>query len=248
MSLSCCPYLLNSSLSGRNPALASTISLPCWPTGVSSLTMKGEYDMKKALGYMRVSSEEQADHGLGLESQRQRIKAYCDMKGLDLVTIFEDPAVSGGRPLGTRPSGARLLAEARRTKPVVVVAKLDRLFRSVADAAQTITSFDRYGIELVAISEGFDMTNPYGRAMAQMASVFAELERAMIRERTRAAMKVKRVADSIVVMNRNAKQRESSKPFDCFKDMIQTIDPKRSAYQFRKVFSRRHDACVATFL
>jgi site-specific DNA recombinase len=148
--------------------------------------------MKKALGYIRVSSEEQADHGLGLESQRQRIKAYCEMKGLDLVTIYEDPAVSGGKALGTRPSGARLLAEARRSKPVVVVAKLDRLFRSVADAAQTITSFDRYGIELVAISEGFDMTNPYGRAMAQMASVFAELERAMIRERTRAAMKVKR--------------------------------------------------------
>jgi site-specific DNA recombinase len=148
--------------------------------------------MKKALGYIRVSSEEQADHGLGLESQRQRIKAYCEMKGLELITIYEDPAVSGGKPLGTRPSGARLLAEVRRSKPVVVVAKLDRLFRSVADAAQTITSFDRYGIELVAISEGFDMTNPYGRAMAQMASVFAELERAMIRERTRAAMKVKR--------------------------------------------------------
>jgi site-specific DNA recombinase len=108
------------------------------------------------------------------------------------ATIFEDPAVSGGKPLASRPAGSRLLAEARRTKPVVVVAKLDRLFRSVADAAQTITSFDRYDIELVAISEGFDMTNPYGRAMAQMASVFAELERAMIRERTRAAMKVKR--------------------------------------------------------
>jgi DNA invertase Pin-like site-specific DNA recombinase len=148
--------------------------------------------MKKALGYIRVSSEEQADHGLGLEAQRQRIQAYCKMKGLDLTTIFEDPAVSGGRPLGNRPAGARLLAEARKAKAVVVVAKLDRLFRSVADAAQTITSFDRFGIELVAISEGFDMTNPYGRAMAQMASVFAELERAMIRERTRAAMKVKR--------------------------------------------------------
>jgi hypothetical protein len=66
---------------------------------------------------------------------------------MDLATIYEDPAVSGGKALGTRPSGARLLAEARRTKPVVVVTKLDRLFRSVADAAQTITSFDRYGIE-----------------------------------------------------------------------------------------------------
>src|SRR5437868_12552472 len=116
-------------MSGRKRPLASTISLPCRPAGVSSLTMKGEYAMKKALGYVRVSSEEQADHGLGLEAQRQRIKAYCEMKGLDLVTIYEDPAVSGGKPLGTRPSGARLLAEARRTKPVVVVAKLDRLFR-----------------------------------------------------------------------------------------------------------------------
>ena len=75
---------------------------------------------------------------------------------------------------------------------MTVVAQLDRLFRSVADAAQTITSFDRNDIELVPISESFDMTNPYGRAMAQMASVFACLELAMIQKRTGAAMKVMR--------------------------------------------------------
>src|SRR6266849_4350780 len=148
--------------------------------------------MRTALGYVRVSTDEQAERGLGLEAQRQRIRAYCEMKGLHLTTIFEDPGLSGGKPLGSRSAGGRLLAEARRTKPVVVVARLDRLFRSVADAAQTICEFDRHGIELVAICEGFDMTNPYGRAMAQMASVFAELERAMIRERTRSAMSVKR--------------------------------------------------------
>jgi site-specific DNA recombinase len=148
--------------------------------------------MRTALGYVRVSTDEQAERGLGLEAQRQRIRAYCEMKGLHLETIFEDPGLSGGKPLGSRSAGGRLLAEARRTHPVVVVARLDRLFRSVADAAQTIADFDRYGIELVAIAESFDMTNPYGRAMAQMASVFAELERAMIRERTKAAMKVKR--------------------------------------------------------
>jgi site-specific DNA recombinase len=148
--------------------------------------------MRTALGYVRVSTDEQAERGLGLEAQRQRIRAYCEMKGLNLATIFEDPGLSGGKPLGSRSAGGRLLAEARRTQPVVVVARLDRLFRSVADAAQTIADFYRYGIELVAIAEGFDMTNPYGRAMAQMASVFAELERAMIRERTKAAMKVKR--------------------------------------------------------
>jgi DNA invertase Pin-like site-specific DNA recombinase len=148
--------------------------------------------MRIAIGYIRVSSEEQADSGLGLEAQRQRIRAYCEMKGLSLATIFEDAGVSGGKALATRPAGAQLMAEARKKKPVLVVAKFDRLFRSVADAAQTIADFDKRGIELVAIAEGFDMTNPYGRAMAQMASVFAELERAMIRERTKAAMNVKR--------------------------------------------------------
>jgi DNA invertase Pin-like site-specific DNA recombinase len=148
--------------------------------------------MKTAVGYVRVSSEEQADSGLGLEAQRDRIRAFCTLKGLQLNEVFEDAGVSGGKALETRPAGSKLVVAARKTKAVVIVAKFDRLFRSVADAANTIADFDRKGIELVAISEGFDMTNPYGRAMAQMASVFAELERAMIRERTRVAMTVKR--------------------------------------------------------
>jgi DNA invertase Pin-like site-specific DNA recombinase len=95
--------------------------------------------MRTALGYVRVSTDEQAERGLGLEAQRQRIGAYWEMKGLHLTTVFEDPGLSGGKPLGSRSAGGRLLTEARRTKPVVVVARLDRLFRSVADAAPTIT-------------------------------------------------------------------------------------------------------------
>src|SRR5262249_15854474 len=114
------------------------------------------------------------------------------MKGLDLAETFEDPGISAGKPLASRPAGSRLLTAAKKTKAVVVVAKLDRLFRSVADAASIIADFEKKRIQLVAITEGFDTTNPYGRAMAQMARVFAELERAMIRERTRGAMSVKR--------------------------------------------------------
>jgi DNA invertase Pin-like site-specific DNA recombinase len=148
--------------------------------------------MDDAICYIRVSSEEQADSGLGLEAQRQRIAAYCTMKGLRLAEVFEDPGISGGKPLASRPEGCKLLAAAKRSKALVIVAKLDRLFRSVADAANVIADFDKKGIQLVAIQEGFDMSSPYGRAMAQMASVFAELERAMIQERTRSAMSVKR--------------------------------------------------------
>jgi DNA invertase Pin-like site-specific DNA recombinase len=97
-----------------------------------------------------------------------------------------------GKPLASRPAGRQLLAAAKRGQAVIVVAKLDRLFRSVADAATVIADFDKKGIELVAMAEGFDLTSFYGRAMAQMASVFAELERAMIRDRTRSALRVKR--------------------------------------------------------
>jgi DNA invertase Pin-like site-specific DNA recombinase len=148
--------------------------------------------MQDALGYVRVSSEEQADSGLGLEAQRQRIAASCAMKGLRLAEVFADPGISGGKPLASRPAGSQLLAGVKKRKAIVIVAKLDRLFRSVADAANVIADLDKKGIQLVAIAESFDMGSPYGRAMAQMASVFAELERAMIRERTRSAMSVKR--------------------------------------------------------
>ena len=87
------------------------------------------------------------------------------MKGLHLAEEFEDPGVSAGKPLASRPAGSKLLAAARKGKAVVVVAKLDRLFRSVADAASVIDDFDKRGIQLVAIAESFDMTSPYGRAM-----------------------------------------------------------------------------------
>jgi len=119
--------------------------------------------MRTALGYVRISTDEQADRGLGLEAQRQRVRAYCEMKGLHLAEVCEDPGVSGGKPLGSRLAGNRLVARSGRCRSVVAGTRLDRLFRSVADAAQTIADFDRRGIQLVAIAEGFDMTNPHGR-------------------------------------------------------------------------------------
>ena len=108
--------------------------------------------MKEAIGYVRVSSDEQADSGLGLEVQRQRIVDFCDLKGLRLAEVYEDAGVSAGKPLSSRPAGSRLLSTARRGKMVVVVAKLDRLFRSVADAANVIANFDKKGIELTSVS------------------------------------------------------------------------------------------------
>src|SRR5262249_8727474 len=119
--------------------------------------------MEDALSYIRVSSDEQADSGLGLEAQGQRIAAYCQMKGLRLAEVFEDSGISGGKPLACRPAGSQLLVAAKKRRSIVIVAKLDRLFRSVADASTVIADFDKKGIQLVALAEGFDTTNPYGR-------------------------------------------------------------------------------------
>src|SRR5215467_12025210 len=116
--------------------------------------------MKDAISYVRVSSEEQADSGLGLEAQRQRITAYCTMKGLHLAEEFEDPGVSAGKPLASRPAGSKLLAAAKKSKAVVVVAKLDRLFRSVADAANVIDEFDKRGRSRI-VREG--LANAFGK-------------------------------------------------------------------------------------
>jgi hypothetical protein len=70
--------------------------------------------MKDAIRYIRVSSEEQAESGLGLEAQRQHIAAYCAMKGLHLAEVFEDPGISAGKPLASRPARSRLLAAAKK--------------------------------------------------------------------------------------------------------------------------------------
>jgi hypothetical protein len=105
--------------------LASTFALQ-FPANPALMVLPLEEEtMRIAIGYIRVSSEEQADSGLGLEAQRQRIRAYCEMKGLSLATIFEDAGVSGGKALATRPAGAQLMAKAKKNKPVLAVARID---------------------------------------------------------------------------------------------------------------------------
>jgi DNA invertase Pin-like site-specific DNA recombinase len=140
------------------------------------------------LSYRRVSQDDQHH---GPKAQTDRIESWRSNHISEPFEDFFDDGVSGSVPLAKRPQGAKLLAAAK-PDDTIVVAKLDRLFRSVADAAITLDAWGKAGIKLVALAENFDMTSSFGRAMAQVASVFAELERAMIRERTRAALQAKK--------------------------------------------------------
>jgi len=65
---------------------------------------------QRAIGYIRVSSDEQVREGLSLEAQEKKIRAYCELKDLDLVAIFKDEGISGFKPLEKRPGGARVLS------------------------------------------------------------------------------------------------------------------------------------------
>ena len=143
------------------------------------------------VGYVRVSTEEQGDVGAGLEAQRQAIRAACAARQWSLVAIHQD--VASGRSLERRPGLANALASiAVGEASGLVVAKLDRLSRSVIDAAQTIEQARREGWNLVALDLGVDFSTAAGEAMAHMTAVFAQLERRLIGERTRAALAVRK--------------------------------------------------------
>ena len=143
------------------------------------------------VGYVRCSTSEQSDSGLGLAAQRAAIRAEAKRHGWTLVAIFED--VASGRSLRQRPGlEAAFAAVALGTADGLIVSKLDRLSRSVHDFSTILARFQREGWALVVMDLGVDTSTIMGAAMAQMVSVFAELERKRIGERTKEALAIRR--------------------------------------------------------
>jgi site-specific DNA recombinase len=139
------------------------------------------------LGYTRVSTQEQADEGVSLAAQAQKIAAYCTVKDWTLTEIIEDAGHSAKSLV--RPGLQRLLglvdAEAIQ---VVVIYKLDRLTRSVSDVDRLITRFDKKGVALVSLQESLDATTATGRLMINLLASVSQWEREVIGERTSDAL------------------------------------------------------------
>ena len=149
----------------------------------------------KAVAYCRVSTTEQSRHGVSLDAQKERIRAYCTMAGFDLVQIFVDD-VSGGIHLSKRPAGAAMLAFMHREGIENLIAlKLDRVFRNAVDALNQTEKWNRDGIALHVVDMGgaaLNASSAMGRMFLTVASGFAELERALISERTASALQHKK--------------------------------------------------------
>lgn len=147
---------------------------------------------EKVVGYVRVSTAEQASEGVSLDAQSERIRAYCTLAGLELVALVREEGVSGTVPLAERKGGEELVREMVRCKARHVVAlKLDRLFRDAADALTVTRQWDKTGVSLHLIDVGGQTINTasaMGRMFLTMMAGFAELERNLIAERTTAAL------------------------------------------------------------
>jgi DNA invertase Pin-like site-specific DNA recombinase len=143
------------------------------------------------LGYVRVSTDEQSSSGAGLEAQRQAILAECKRRDWHLVDLIEDAGYSAKdlkRP-GVQ-EALRVLREG--DAKALVVAKLDRLSRSMIDFTAVMATAQKQGWALVALDCAVDTTTPAGEAMANVLATFAQFERRLISQRTREALAIKR--------------------------------------------------------
>lgn len=140
---------------------------------------------KHILAYIRVSTEEQQRSGLGVEAQEAAVKAECERRGWT-YELFRDLGCSGKYVNPELRRGLDMLASGQFDG--LMVAKLDRLARSVRHASAIIDSAITQGWALVVLDNALDLTTPGGRAMANMLATFAELERDLIATRTREAL------------------------------------------------------------
>ncbi len=142
----------------------------------------------KAVGYVRVSTEDQAREGFSLGAQRAKVEAYAMVADLDLVEVFSDEGISAKR-VDNRP-GLQAALEALRSgrATAIVVVKLDRLSRRTRDVLDFVEVADKKGWAFHSITEKLDTSSAAGRFVVTITAALAQMERELIGERTAAAM------------------------------------------------------------
>ena len=149
---------------------------------------RGEQVARRAVGYVRVSTDEQAN---GPEAQRAALSAWAQREGVQLVAVYEDLGISGAAALDERP-GLLAALDAVADGADLLVAKRDRLARDSMLAAMVDRLVEREGRRVLTADGAGNGDGPEAVMLRSILDVFAQYERAMIRTRTRAALAAKR--------------------------------------------------------
>lgn len=143
------------------------------------------------VGYIRVSTEEQAREGISLNNQEARIKAYCESQDWELVKVFSDEGFSGKNMKREGLKNLLIFLESDNVN-VVVVYKTNRLTRKQRHLYQLLEdTFEKKGVGFKSVTELFDTTAAMGKGFLGMLGVFAQLEGDLISERTRDSLRRK---------------------------------------------------------
>jgi DNA invertase Pin-like site-specific DNA recombinase len=140
--------------------------------------------MRRAVLYLRVSTLDQTT-----SNQERELREIAQRMGCAIVKVYKDHGISGAKGRDKRPAfDALCRAATRREFDVVMAWSVDRLGRSLQDLIGFLSELHSLGVDLFLHQQGLDTTTPAGKAMFQMMGVFAEFERAMIKERVRAGL------------------------------------------------------------
>lgn len=139
----------------------------------------------KAVTYSRVSTADKQSP----EAQVAELHQYCTARGWGITEEITDRGFSGGTGPDQRPGLGQLMALARARKvDVIVVTKLDRLFRSLKHLVAVLDELQALGVVFVSVRDQIDLTTASGRLMMRIVGAFSEFERGLIRERTVAGL------------------------------------------------------------
>ena len=154
-----------------------------YPENASTMNTNGI----RAAIYLRVSRDDQTT-----ENQRLVLARVAGHRGWEIVHAYEDQGISGAKGRDQRPAFDQMLKDAvRRRFDILLVWSIDRLGRSVLHVANALAELDAAGIRLYCDQQGINSSTPMGRAMIQMASIFGEQERSILRDRVMAGLRAR---------------------------------------------------------
>jgi DNA invertase Pin-like site-specific DNA recombinase len=140
--------------------------------------------IKRVALYVRVSTDHQT-----IKNQQHELEAVAERHGWTVMSVFKDQGISGAKGRDERPGFARLMqAVSRKEVDIVMAWSVDRLGRSLVELVGMLQELHAKHVDLYLHQQGIDTTTPAGKAMFQMMGVFAEFERAIIKERVHAGL------------------------------------------------------------